>query len=162
MAIIVGTTADPTPLMIASRTGHMIAATILFCSGFAFWTILDIALVIFCPLIKADIILSPAAAIMIGITAGKADFKPALASNHAIGPFLNIECAIGLGAPPEVGVQVHIDVIFELEVLFIDGFRAKVPDVFPRVLHGAGIVRALDAPHLAIGNVVLQIVNDAV
>jgi hypothetical protein len=37
-----------------------------------------------------------------------------------------------------------------------------LPDFFPRVLHGAGIVRALDASHLAIGNVVLQIVNDVV
>ena len=122
MAIIVGATADPTPLMIAGRACHMIATTIFFCSGFALWTILDIALVFFGPLIKADIILSPAAAIMVGITAGKADFKPALASNYAIGPFLNVECAIWPGAPPEVGVQVHIDVLFELEVLIIDGF----------------------------------------
>ena len=37
-----------------------------------------------------------------------------------------------------------------------------MPDVFPRVLHGARIIRTLDAPDLAIGNVVLQIVNDAV
>ena len=162
MAIIVGATADPTPLMLAGRTGHMIATTILFCSGFAFWAILDIALVIFGPLIKADIILCPAAAIMIGITAGKADIKSALASNHAIGPFLNIECAIRPGAPPKVGVQVHIDVLFELEILIIDGFRAKMPDIFPCVLHGARIVRALDAPDLAIGNVVLQIVYDAI
>ena len=150
MAIIEGTSADPTPFMIASRAGHMIATTILFCSGFALWTILDIALIIFGPLMKADIILGPAAAIMIGITAGKADIKPALASDHAIGPFLNIECALGLGAPSEVRVQVHIDVLFELEVLLINDFRAKVSDVFPRVLHGALIVRTLDTPHLAI------------
>jgi hypothetical protein len=162
MAIIVGRTADPTPLMIASWTGHMIASSILFCSGFALRTILDIALVLFGPLLKPDIILGPAAAIVVGITAGKADFKTALASDHAIGPFLNIVGAIGSGAPPEVGVQVHVDVLFELKVLVIDVFGAKVPDIFPRVLHGARLVSTLYAPHLTIGNVVLQIVNNAV
>jgi hypothetical protein len=99
---------------------------------------------------------------MKGIAAGKADIEPALASNHAIGPFLNIVCAIGFGAPPKVGVQVHIDVLFELEVLIIDLLRAKVPDVFPRVLHGARLVGTLDASHLAIGYVVFQVVNNAV
>ena len=59
---------------------------------------------------------------MISITAGKADFKPVLASNNAIRPFLNVECAIGPGAPPEARLQVHIDVLFELEILIIDGF----------------------------------------
>lgn len=116
----------------------------------------------FGPLLKPDIILSAAAAIVIGITAGKADFETALASDHTIGPLLNIVGAIRPGAPSEVGVQVHIDVLFELKVLVIDVFGAKVPDVFPRVLHGARLVSTLYAPHLAIGNVVLQIVNNAV
>ena len=98
----------------------MIASSILFCSGFALWTILDIAPVIFGPLLKAGIILGPAATIMICIAAGKADSEPAQASYHAIGPFFNIVCAIGPGAPSEVGVQVHIDVLFKLEVLIKD------------------------------------------
>lgn len=96
---------------------------------------------------------------MPGLSALEAEVVAALTC-HMIVPILaDKTTTVWAGTPPQVRVCVHINVFLKPQVLFKDLFRAKISDVFPSVLRGACLVRALDLINFSVGNVKLQIVT---
>jgi len=58
-------------------------------------------------------------------------------------------------------VQIHINVLLESQILFVDLLRAKLTDVFPVVLTGTGLVGTFDDLDLAVLDHEVQILGDA-
>ena len=81
-------------------------------------------------------------------------------AGHMIFPILPDEATkVWTGAPPQVGVSVHVNVFLKPQVLLKELLGTKLPDVIPGVLRGACLVRALDLINLSVGNIKLQIVT---
>ncbi len=93
------------------------------------------------------------------LSALEAEVMAALTS-HMIFPILADETTtVWAGAPSQVRVRVHVNVLLKPQVLFKELLRTKLPDVIPGVLRSACLVRALDLINLSVGNIKLQIVT---
>lgn len=58
-------------------------------------------------------------------------------------------------------VQIHIDVLLESQILFVDLLGAKLSDVIPVVLAGAGLVGTFNDLDLAVLYYEVEILGDA-
>ena len=84
-------------------------------------------------------------------------------TRHMIVPILAHETTtVRTGTPSQVRICVHINVFLKPQVLLKDLLRTKFSDIFPSILRGACLVRALDLVNLSVRNVKLQIVTLAI
>ena len=160
-----GAPAQPAPVLFAATTGHVIAARDLLCADIAPGTVLDVA-VVPDPLLKFSItdIGAPDTA-MSSRAAPHADSSLALVAvrfSLEAASSLSNATAVGLRTPLEPGVEIDIDVLFELEVLLVDIFRAESMDVFSGVSLFAVRSHAGDLQHLSVLDLSLQVAHLAV
>jgi hypothetical protein len=140
----------------------VIATGYLFNTGTALWTITNIPITR-SPSIKVivydRVTLSPS---MLRLTALETECVSTFAL-YLVRPLLPDEStAVGFRAPSQIRVQVHVNVLLELQVLIEHLLRTEFSDIFTRILSWARLICAFDFIDLTIGNIEFQIVALAV
>lgn len=151
----------PAPLKMATLASHMITSSVLLYPAFALGTVLDI-FIDSSPVSEAGILCRGTIGFAMPLLAtAETDLEPALTHCLPFGSLLNEVSAIRARTPLQIGIQVHINVLFESEVLVKHFFRPKFSNVFSTVFLSAVLVRTLNEYDLAVGYHVVKVVRDA-
>lgn len=148
------TSADPTPLVETPLAFHVVAATRgLFYTAATFRTVGN-----------CSVFLGPLDEFFVGglvtgttlvpkLPTQEADLDPTLARRGflAAATGRDVVEAVGAGAPLEFGIQIHIDVFFELKVLRENRFRGKSLDIVAIEVAVTSGLHAGDLQDLSIG-----------
>ena len=155
MAAVIPPSAQPTPLIPALGTSHMIATFVLFCAKSAFRALQYIILLY----IVSELIIPNTVTADPGMGDGTT-----LEAHHlhtgialcillvaaATAFALGVSGAAVLRAPFQVGVDLDLNVVFELLILFDDVFAAKIVDIFISKTLGTIGIHAFYLEHLSV------------
>ena len=151
----------PTELMSTLNTSHMITAFILDNHHIALRTILPIRAKL--PLLEQLVLSLPAPEPwMLPLATLHADLGPTLTGRYLLASFpLDIVETFGFRAPPQIRIQVNINVPLEFQVLLVDPLGPKSLHILRQELFLTSVHHAWDPDHIAIEDVCFQVVLHA-
>ena len=164
MVICILLATKPTPWKLATVTCHMITSGYFFNSSFALRAITYIT-IWWCPAIELLINDGFTFSFTMPLeTTFETDFVATFTSDFQFfGSFFTYEAVtIWAWTPSQIRIHIHVNVFFKLKILLIYPLWSKLSHIISSVFRLAYLIGAFNSSNLSIGNVVIQIVCDAI